>query len=252
MQQNIKNYLVVGAVAVALLLGAWYVSAFSGSFAPTRTFTVSGEGKEIAVPDVAELSFGILTEGGPNLADLQRQNSEKSNRVIAYLKESGVDAKDITTQFYNISPRYQYYSCPVPVQDGRAEPCPPAEIVGYTISQNVLVKVRDLNKTGDILAGVVERGANTVSGPSFTVDDPTELQNTARAAAIAEAKAKARAIARAGGFRLGKLVSLQEGFVVPKPIYLEKGGFGGGGAAPSIEPGSQEVQVTVTLVYEIR
>lgn len=253
MDNKIKNYLgvsIIGAIVLLTISMIWYVWAFSDSASPQRSFQVQGEGKVVAVPDVAEISFGVTTEGGKNIADLQKENSEKANKVIAFLKQSGVDGKDIKTQYYNISPRYQYYSCPI--AESRAEPCPPSEIVGYTISQSVSVKVRELGKTGDILAGVAENGANTVSGPSFTIDDPTELQNQARAAAIAKAKEKARAVAKAGGFRLGKISSIQEGISYPIPIMFEAAALGKGGAAPSIEPGSQEVTVNVTIIYEIK
>ena len=116
------------------------------------------------------------------------------------------------------------------------------------------MKIRELSKAGDIVAGMVDNGANTVSGPSFTVDDPTELQNEARREAIAEAKEKAKAIAEAGGFRLGKLISINEGssFPQPFPYMLEFGGKGGDFGGPAIEPGSQEIRVNVTLSYEIK
>ena len=264
MDTKIKNYLGIAtivALALSVIAGFWYVSSFSKSVSPDRSFLVSGEGKVVAIPDVAQLSFGVLTEGGKNLADLQKANTDKVNQVIAFLKEDGIEEKDIKTQFYNITPRYQYFSCPPPrpVSEGAIQtptPCPPSEIAGYTINQSVSVKIRELNKAGDIVAGVVEKGANTVSGPSFTVDDPTELQNQAREEAIAKAKEKARAIAKAGGFRLGKLISITEGVSLPSPFQfarefaLCKGGDSFGG--PTIEPGSQDIRVNVTLNYEIK
>lgn len=258
MDTKIKNYLgiaIITGIVFLIIVGLWYASAFSRSVAPSRTFSVAGEGKVIALPDVAELNLGVLTEGGKNLADLQKENTEKVNRVAAFLKENGIDEKDVRTQFYNITPRYQYFSCPPSVNKGEIVSCPPAEIVGYTINQSVSVKIRDLNKTGDIIAGVVENGVNTVSGPAFTVDDPTDLQNKAREEAIARAKEKAKAVAKAGGFRLGKLISISEGISFPQPVpfgeqfALGKGGDFGG---PSIEPGSQEIRVNVNLSYEIK
>jgi len=262
METKIKNYLgycACGPLFLALLLGFWYVSSYSKSVTPNRTFSVSGEGKVVAVPDIAQLSFGVLTEGGKNLADLQKENTDKVNRVIAFLKENKVEEKDIKTQFYNITPRYQYFSCPslVSVEEGIRTPtsCPPPEIVGYTINQSVLVKIREINKAGDIIAGVVDNGANTVSGPSFTVDDPTELQNQARSEAITEAKGKAKAIAKAGGFRLGNLISLEDVFSpqrISTSFYEEFDGKGGDSGNPVIEPGSQEISVNMMLVYEIK
>ena len=247
MDNKIKNYLGI-ALAVAAV---WYAWSFSESVRPDRNFQVQGEGKVTAIPDVAEISFGVTTEGGKNLADLQQKNTEKANSIIAFLKQSAIDEKDIKTQYYNISPRYQYYSCPVS-ESGEAKPCPPSEIVGYTISQSIAVKVRELSNTGDVLAGVVANGANTVSGPSFTIDDPAKFQNEARAEAIAKAKEKASAIARAGGFRLGKMVSIQEGVSYPFPVMYETAALGKGGASPSIEPGSQDITINVTIVYEIK
>ncbi|MEK7203670.1 MAG: SIMPL domain-containing protein [Patescibacteria group bacterium] len=258
MNNELKNLAKVFLLFLFVIAVFWYVSAYSRSVVPERVFTVSGEGKVVTVPDVAEVSFGVLTEGGKNLTDLQKQNTEKINRIVSYLKEEGIDQKDIKTQYYNISPRYQYFSCPPGPLPLRLEaylelrPCPPSEIIGYSINQSVLVKVRDLNKAGDILSGVVERGANTVSGPNFTIDDPDALQNEAREKAIKKAKEKAKSLARAGGFRVGKLVSISEGFSGPIPLRFETLSKDGTGGGPSIEPGSQEVIINVTLTYEIR
>ena len=258
MDEKIKNYLgmaIIAGIIFGIGAGFWYVSAVSKSLSPNRVFQASGEGKEVVVPDIAELSFGVLTEGGKNLAELQKQNSEKINKVIAFLKEKAVDEKDIKTQYYNISPRYQYFSCPVSFAGETERPCPPSEIVGYSINQNISVKIRDLGKVGDIVSGVVEKGANNVSGPIFTIDDPEQLQNKARQEAISKAKEKAQAVAEAGGFKLGKLISLQEGVSLPMPLLYERAyalGKGVAQEAPSIEPGSQEIRVNVTLVYEMR
>lgn len=259
MDKEIKNYLgmaVILAIILVLIASFWYVSVYSKSVVPQRTFTASGEGKVVAVPDVAEFSFGVLTEGGKNIGVLQKENSDKANQIISFLKEKGVNEKDIKTQYYNISPRYRHYYCQSPQVSDKPTPCPPSEIVGYSINQNVSVKVRDLTKAGDMVAGVVDRGANTVAGPTFTIDDPTKFQNQAREEAMKKAMAKAEAIAKAGGFKLGKLVSVQEGISVPLPYRAEYTlSYGKGGNefdGPPIEAGSQEVRVSVSITYEIR
>ncbi len=268
-----KNFSLVKAFLFFLFIIAvfWYVSVYSRSVVLQATFSVSGEGKVVAVPDIAQISVGVLTDsdsrlrtgtfdekGGKDLANLQKQNTEKMNSIISYVKEQGVDQKDIKTEYYNISPRYQYINCqPVILQTYPeiVRPCPSTkEIIGYTITQNISVKVRDLSKAGDILAGAVEQGANNVSGPNFTIDDPISLQNQAREEAIKQARKKAKSIAKAGDFKLGKLVSIQEGYYpIPYPSY----GLGGveakdAGASPTLEPGSQEISVNINLVYEIR
>lgn len=255
--KNYFGYVKAGLLFLFVLAVFWYVSAYSRSVVPDRVFTVSGEGKVVAVPDIAQLSISVLTEGRKNLTDLQKQNTDKINRIISYLKEQGLGQKDIKTEYYNISPRYQYFSCPPgPVPLGvetypEIRPCPPSEIIGYSISQSISVKVRDLSKVGALLTGAVEGGANNVSGPNFTVDDPHVLENQAREEAVSKAREKAKSVARAGGFRLGKVISIQEEFVSPYlPIAFEA--RGGAIPFPSIEPGSQEIVVNVTLTYEIK
>jgi len=243
--KDLKNYLgyvIIGALVIFAVSGAMYVRGYYKFIEPSsyRSFSVSAEGDAVAVPDVARFTFTVITEGGTDIASLQEENSSKINSALEFVKASGVEDKDIKTSFYNVSPRYEYYKC----EDG---PCPPPEIVGYTIRQSVSVKVRDFEKTGSLLTEVVDRGANSVSQLSFIVDDPTEVNNEARAEAISKAQEKAKSIAGAAGFKLGRLLSFQEGVQPYYPVY-EKAAV----SAPAIEPGSQEVTVNVTLTYEIK
>lgn len=253
MDESVRKYLYI-ALIIASVAFAYGVISYTGTYSKTiglsaRSFTVEGRGEVTAVPDVAEFSFGVLTEGGENLSSLQNENATRVNKVIDFLKSSGVDDEDIKTQRLNINPRYQYSNC----FEGR-DICPPPKIVGYTINQSVQVKVRDMDKIGDIFAGVVENGANTASNLRFTIDDTTELENQARAEAIAQAQQKAKATAQAGGFRIGKLLSIDEFGNQPSPIY----GFGveeafrADSVSPDIEPGTEEISVSVIMRYEIR
>lgn len=257
--EKIKNYVGIAVIISLLLVGAsaWsYAVSYSKQIQPGsfRNFSVSGEGKVVAVPDIAQFTFSVITEGGKNVADLQKQNTEKVNKAIEFVKKNGVGAKDVKTQQYSIEPKYQYHSCP---RDGGV--CPPPSIVGYTVRQTVLVKARDFGKIGDLLSGVVQNGANSVSELQFTIDDPTEVQNEARAEAIKKAKEKAELIAEAGGFSLGQLLAIDESGA-PYLMYerysaMKTMGIGGGmdeAPSPTIEPGSQDVTISVTLRYEIK
>jgi len=258
MSTKIKNYLGVALVIAVLVtaFAAWnYSSSYSRSIEPSsfRSFSVSGEGEVVVIPDVAAFTFSVVTEGGTDIASLQSENTEKMNGAIQFVKSNGVDDKDIKTKNYNLTPRYQYFSCPR-LQTGEVEPCPPPEIVGYTITQGVQVKVRDFTKIGIVLAGVVENGANTVSQLNFTIDDPEQVQAEARTEAIEKAKAKAKSVAKAAGFSVGRLLSVSESGPGFSPVVFRE--FAAlsvsGAAAPTIEPGSQDVTVKVTLTYEIR
>ena len=260
MKQNIKNYLGIAGIVGILIIAssAWSgVRSYSRAIDPSslRSFSVQAEGDAIAVPDIAQFSFSVITEGGVNLGTLQGEHTEKMNKAIAFLKDQGIDKKDIKTSQYSINPRRQYFNCSR--IGGGGEPCPPPEIVGYTVTQSVSVKIRDFTKTGEIVAGVVKNGANTTSGLSFTIDDPTSVQNEARKEAIENAQAKAKSIARAAGFSIGRLISINEGGGYYAPQYARVESLAIGGAtsdysAPKIEAGSEEVTVSVNLVYEIR
>lgn len=265
MNSRIKDILGAAGALAALLLGIAgmsYANTYSKAVEPSsfRSFSASGEGKVIAVPDVARFDFTVLTDGGTDVANLQQKNTERMNKVIAFVKEKGVDAKDIKTEYYSLDPRYESYNC-VPAPYNSVRPCPPAEIVGYTVRQSVTVKIRDFAKIGGIMGGIVEQGANQVGSLSFTVDDPAKLRDQAREEAIAKAKESAESLARAGGFRIGRLLSIDEnggGY----PMY-DKYAYGRGGEmvalsaapaaapVPSIEPGSQDIIVSVNLRYEI-
>jgi len=264
MDEKIKNYLGI-VVAVVLIAFGYAILSYANTYSKVaepssfRNFSVTGEGKVVAVPDVARFTFSVITEGGADLNALQKENTTKTNRAIDFIKQQGVEDKDIKTQSYNVNPRYQNFRCNRPITLGGPEPtpCPPPEIVGYTIRQIVEVKIRNFKTVGDIIAGAVKNGANSVSQLNFTVDDPEALKSEARNKAIRKAREKARAIAQAGGFRIGKLLAINEsGF--PGPV-LYKGASRGIAEnysqefpTPSIEPGSEEVTVNVSLQYEIK
>ncbi|MBU2633540.1 SIMPL domain-containing protein [Patescibacteria group bacterium] len=247
-----KKYLNI-AIITALLVFAYscfdYTKTYSKSVEPSsfRSFTTSGEGKVTAIPDVANFGFKVVTEGGRDISSLQEENTNKMNKIIEFVKNEGVEAKDIKTENYRIEPRYQRSECKEFV-------CPPPEIVGYTINQAIVVKVRDFDKIGSILSNSVNLGANSVSGPSFAIDDMEVARSEARDEAIKKAQEKAEAIADSADFRIGRLLGIYEGGAYAQ-YYAEGVSLSkamGGDLAPSIEPGSQDVTVSISLTYEIK
>lgn len=252
----------------------WYVSYYGKSTLNSLPAVgVQGEGKTVAIPDVAEFNFSVVASGGKDIAALQKENTDKVNKAIEFVKSKGIEAKDIKTQNYLLEPRYQSYSCPSN-EKGAPIPCPPSDVVGYSINQTVAVKVRNFTNLSDTLNGVIKNGANNVSDLRFTIDDRTQAENTARAEAMRKAREKAKAIAEAGGFQLGRLLNVDTWSQFPEPFYpgygYNKGEVGGapngmgagpGGpvnevkeitATPIIAPGSQKIMVTVNLRYELK
>ncbi|MFA5052922.1 MAG: SIMPL domain-containing protein [Parcubacteria group bacterium] len=255
MNKTIKNALgIVGAVFAIILAGsaASYVNTYSKSIEPSsfRNFSVSAEGEAVGIPDVAEFTVGVVTEGGTNIGTLQDENTAKTNAIISFVKENGVEDKDVKTSWYDISPRYT--TC---YGDGI---CPPRQIVGYTISSSITVKMRDFSKTGDILSGVITKGANTVSSLTFKIDDEDATRKEARDKAISKAKIKAKELADSAGFKVGRLLSINEGYATPyyaagavMDSYYKEAALSSR-TPVALEPGSQELTVTVTLTYEIK
>jgi len=208
------------------------------------TITISGEGKVTAIPDIAQISLGIQTEKW-KVVDAQKENAEKMNKIIKDLKDMNIDDKDIKTTNYSIYPRYDWNEG---VQILR----------GYQVSQDVMVKVRDLEKVGDILDTAASSGANQIGGLNFTIDEPEDLRQQAREEALVNAKEKAEALAKVAGAKLGKLVSFNEsssGYATPYyadyAMEAKTMGMGGGGGMPEVEPGSQEIIINVTVTYEV-
>ena len=256
--EKTKGVLYVAIILAVLAVGYAALSAagtYGNAVQPSsyRSFYVTASGKATAAPDVAEFTASVVTEGGKDLGSLQSQNTTAMNKVVGFVKGEGVDQKDMQTSGYNISPRYQYCQNPL----SSVTPCVPT-IVGYTVTQNLAVKVRDFSKIGDILSGVVSNGANSVSSLNFTIDDPTSVQAEARAQAIQKAEAQAQEIASEAGFSVGRLLSINASNNTVQPMYdyaktMSVGSAGGAAVpAPTIEPGSNEVNVSVTLQYEIK
>lgn len=252
MQEDLLKIAKTGAIVLLSAAAIGYVYQYGLSVNktyPTRTFSVDGTGDIDTVPDLAMFTVSVVTEGGRNVADVQQANTDKMNRINAFLKGQGVEAKDLKTGRYDLSPRYSYPPCEGGV-------CPQPSINGYSLMQTLDVKVRDSEKLGDLLSGVVQNGANSVSSVRFVVDDDSAAKDEARAEAIAEAKKKAKDMARAGGFRLGKLVSIYENAgPVPTDAVYGRGGAEMGAlkadVPPVVEPGMQTTQVQVNLTYEI-
>jgi len=205
-----------------------------------NAITVSGEGKVLGKPDIAQVDLGVVTDAD-TVANAQKQNSDKIDKIIQAMKSLGIADEDMQTSNYTIFPRTQYINGV-------------SDIIGYEVNQTLRVKIRNLEKVGQVLAQTATAGVNQVGALNFTFDNPENLQAQARQKAIDDAKSKAQSLANALGVQLGKIVSFSENISGgPTPLYTNAGigGAGGGGAAPTIQAGQNEVIIDVSLNYEI-
>lgn len=231
-----------------------------------RTISLSAEGKVSASPDTARFELSVLSEA-KKPKDAQADNTKKMNAIIDFLKSQGVDAKDLKTSAYSLNPKYyypyDYPRIPCPMENevvSGSFSCPPKFplIIGYEANQTLDVKVRNLELAGALLDGAVSNGANQAGGIQFFIDEPDKYKAEAREKAFQNAKEKAEVLAKTAGVRLGKVVTFFEGQISVPSIYRGESAFlkasdeGGVASAPSLEPGSQDVSVTVNVVFEIK
>lgn len=258
---RIRTFAVIGLAALALYLFTAALGELKGyryigsGVTATNTISVSGEGEVLAVPDTATFSVTIQ-ETAKDVESAQETATEKANDIIAYLDEAGVEEKNIQTTDYSIYPQYEWVraSC----VDGY---CPDGKqnLVGYQVSQTITIKVSDTDMAGELLAGVGSRGASSVSGLSFTIDDEDALMAAARDEAIADARAKAEELAKSLDVKLVRVVGFSESGAYPPMPYAARGSASMDMAqaevqlaSPQLPTGQNKIISNVTVVWEIR
>jgi uncharacterized protein YggE len=207
---------------------------------PLRSITVIGEGKVSAKPDQAQIQVGVETIAS-TVQEATKENNAKMAAILAALKKLGIADKDIQTSNFSI------YLERMPERELSAT----SEVNRYRVSNQVRVIVRDLNNVSNVIDQVVEAGANNIWGVNFTIGDPKDLQATARAAAVADAKAKAQELAKLTDVSVGKVLSVSE-IIGASPLFPTalRAAEGLGGGAP-VEPGEVELTVQLQVVYAI-
>lgn len=203
---------------------------------------VSAMGEVTRVPDMAIISAGVQTLQPTATAAIE-ENAARMERVRAALKRAGIEDRDIQTSSINLNPEYHY-------DQNR-----PPRLTGYRATNTVNVKFRDLKRTGAILDALVAEGANQINGPSLTIDKPESALDEARAKAIANGRARADLYARALGMRVVRLISVSEGggYNVPPPMpMVAMMAERSGGADSKIDPGTQQLQVNVSMSFELQ
>jgi uncharacterized protein len=233
---NATRLLLVAAAGAALLLAAAVArpdSATSAADEAEEGITVTAVGSVKAVPDRAELVFGVTTEGA-TADQASAENGERMQKLLDALKAAGVRAGDIKTQSVSVSQRYS--------PTGK-------RLSGFTAENSVSVQVGSA-RAGAIIDLAVGNGATHASGPTFDVSDRDALYRDALADAVREARKKAEAIGAAGGVSVGDVTRVVEGADAGPPVLLEAAARDQGKATP-VEPGREEVQATLTVTFAV-
>jgi len=216
------------------------VSLTGGSSQQTGIW-VSGTGEVTATPDVAILTLGVQAQE-TTVKAAQSEAASAMAAVVNALKANGVADKDIQTQWYSISPVTKW-------DDKTNEQI----TTGYSVSNMVIVKIRDISKAGTIIDAVTEAGGDLtrINGINFTVDNPTAYYNQAREKAMQDAAAKAQQMASLAGVNLGKAIYISEsGGYIPGPYPLRDYAAGASASTP-ISPGELNITISVSVGYSI-
>lgn len=231
----------------ALFVSLFTLAATPAAFAqdaPLRSIAISAQGEVTAPPDMATVRLGVQEEGRTEAIALDAASSRTAS-VLTALAALDVAEKDIRTTGLRLVPRYAQTS------QGRVDY---TRIDGFTATNEISVKLRDINAVSGVLAAVVGAGANMVQSISFGLQDQDELRDEARRRAVAEAIRLAGLYADAAGVGLGPVLTIsdQSGggpvYDSPMAMTLSREAMP---APPPVAPGEIAVSANISIVFQI-
>ena len=218
----------VAAVAAATLPGS---ASSAAAEALDGGITVVGTAAVTSVPDRAELSFGVESQGQTAKAALSA-NATEMRKVIAAVKAAG--GTDVKTQSVSLSPRYNEQN----------------EVQAFVATNTVSATIKTIARAGALIDSAVTAGANQVYGPSLSSGDQTEQYRQALQAAVANARASAQVLAAASNLSLGRVSAIVENGGAPQPLAEAANKLMADSATP-IEPGTQQTSASVTVTFSV-
>jgi len=241
----ILNFVIGATVLGLILLAGFYFFPWENinwggiKILPGKTITVVGEAQTQEKNQIATFTAGVTVVNDSKEAAVAEVN-QKIEALIAAVKSFGIKDEDVKTQSLNVSQREETY-----YEEERQKTRPGQWSVGNTIE----IKLRDVERASALADLLTKSGATNVWGPNFTLEEAEAGEDSLLSEAIKDAQSKAEVIAQASGGKLGKILTITEGYQQVPVVYraLE----GGGGGAP-VEPGSTTVQKVVTVVFELR
>lgn len=209
--------------------------ALAPAHAAERLVTVTGEATVAVAPDAAVIRIGVTSQD-KTAREASEANAKQMTAVLAAIKDTGIADRDVQTSRLSLQPQYD------PNKSGTAR------LTGFQATNQVTVRIRDIDKLPVFLDRAIAAGANEMSGIEFVISEQSKLLDRARDDAIADARRKAELYAQAAGSKLGPVVSItEEGSAAqPRPMQAMRAG------AVPIAPGEQTLRATVTVSYELK
>ena len=236
------------------------VSSFSAGVPQLQTSNsqagiwVTGEGTLTMEPDLAVLNIGVETTG-ETVGEANGDAARAMDAIVSALRDRGIEGVDVQTRSFNIFPMYEYGEV---FENGRR--INKQTLVGYRVSNSVIVQIRELEAVGNVIDEVASAGgdATRINGISFTVEDPKPFMEQLREMAVIDAIAKADQFAFLTNVVRGSLVFISEsgrgGSVVQNQSFDGRIAFAEAAPAPStsISGGELELQLSVQVVFGIQ
>ena len=194
-----------------------------------------------AEPDIVTVGAGVTTQAR-TAVEAMRTNATAMQAVIERIKALGIAERDIQTTGINLGAMYDYN------QQAQRQ-----VFRGYQAGTRVSVKLRDIQRTGDVLDALVAAGATDLSGPDWSIDDDTAARAQARRQAMETARDQALEYARSAGFSGIRLLEISEQVAPQRPMPMMRGMVQAEADAAStpVQPGMVEAGVTVRVTYEM-
>ncbi len=239
---NSKHTVIILAIVVIVL-----AAIFRDRFIQpnNQQVTINGTGEISARPDIAVLNFSVIEQRASTPAEALKKSSEKMNQVQEKLTDLGIKEKDIHSSNFSMYPEYDY-------NDGLRKER------GYTVNQQLTVKIRNLDMIGDTIKAITLEGVNQIGNVNFEIDDLESLLQQARIKAIAAAKYKAIELAEAADINLCKVLGFWENqnsgpVMYNRSMTMSEKGFGGSDdfAAPIVQPGEQEITAEMSVTFKV-
>jgi uncharacterized protein YggE len=224
----------------ALALFAFTGLAFASEVRPTPSITITGNGKVVYVPDIGYIHVGV-SSNADTAAEAWKKNEEIVKKIFEALKAHGIEEKDLKTSNISVQPRY--------LHKDKQEP----KFLGYTVSYDLSVTVRNLKDMGTLLDGMVDAGANRNMNISFGCSKLDELIEEARLKSVTDARRKANVYVTGAGARLGDVLGISDQPYNMPPRYYPIDAVALREAKVNIPvmAGEQEMTLTVTVTWEI-
>ena len=238
-------------VVLILFFGLRAINAFKegkyiGKPVPyEHTISIEGQGKVTAKPDIASVMIGVQSKGD-TVAGAQLKNTQTMNALIGSLKNMGIAEDDLQTANYSVY-QEQVWNPTTQISEPKQ----------WIVSQNITAKIRDASKISTVLGMAGQSGVTNISGPTFTIDDPTALKDQAREKAIKDAEMHAQQIANALGMQIEKVIGYSEYSPDngPVPMYYDRAVASdsslGVPPSPVIQTGTTDVKLNVNITYKL-